>query len=321
MLKKLVILTLCWFFITKIHAQQDLLRSANLTTARIDLLSEADVRKVQQQLVANKLTIEQIRPLLLNKGLSETEYDKLKSRLQLLYTTPSKAKGGLIYNEQKEQLRKKREQQLILPSQKNKFEFAETQIIDEDSLDTEPTLLKLTTLIDPRIFGAELFNPGEGEFEYRTFETDLTNLATPLDYEIGPGDQLKLVVYGTQEYSADLDVSREGNILITGVGQIKVGGLTIEAAMARIRQSMLRAYPTLVNGSSKLNLSLGEIRTIRVTIVGANRSGSFNISSLASIYAALSKAGGPKSTGSFRQIELIRNNQVIKKIDLYRLLA
>jgi protein involved in polysaccharide export with SLBB domain len=84
---------------------------------------------------------------------------------------------------------------------------------------------------------------------------------------------------------------------------------------------MLRAYPTLSNGTSQLNLSLGEIRTIRVTIVGANRSGSFNISSLSSIYAALSLAGGPLNTGSFRNIELVRNNQVINKVDLYRLLA
>jgi protein involved in polysaccharide export with SLBB domain len=321
MVKKLVLFIAFWCSLTIVSAQQDILRSGNLTTLRVDLLSDADLRKVQQQLSANNLTLEQVRPLLLNKGLNAIEYDKLKTRLQFLNTTTNKAKGGFRYNKEEEQLRKKREQLLILPAKKNKNLLGEEEMLEEDSLGAELTLLKPKPLIDPRIFGAELFNPGEEEYEYRTFETDLTNLATPLDYEIGPGDQLKLVVYGTQEYSADLDVSREGNILVAGVGQIKVGGLTIEAAMARIRQSMRRVYPTLVNGSSKLNLSLGETRTIKVTIVGANRSGSINIPSLSSIYDALSKAGGPGNMGSFRQIELVRNNRVINKVDLYRLLS
>jgi protein involved in polysaccharide export with SLBB domain len=321
MVKKLVLFIAFWCSLTIASAQQDILRSGNLTTLRVDLLSDADLRKVQQQLSANNLTLEQVRPLLLNKGLNTIEYDKLKTRLQLLNTTTNKAKGGFRYNKEEEQLRKKREQQLILPAKKNKNLLGEEEMLEEDSLSAELTLLKPKPLIDPRIFGAELFNPGQEEYEYRTFETDLTNLATPLDYEIGPGDQLKLVVYGTQEYSADLDVSREGNILVAGVGQIKVGGLTIEAAMARIRQSMRRVYPTLLNGSSKLNLSLGETRTIKVTIVGANRSGSINIPSLSSIYDALSKAGGPGNKGSFRQIELVRNNRVINTVDLYRLLS
>ena len=319
MVKKIILLIFCWFTFYTTFSQQDILRTGNLSTLRVDLLSDADVRKVQQQLSANQLTIEQVRPLLLSKGLNALEYDKLKSRLQLIYATPDKAKGGFRFNEQQEQLRKKREQKLILPAKDKSL--TDQELLDEDSLATLLTLQKPKPLIDPRIFGAELFNPVLDELDLKSFETDLTNLATPLDYEIGPGDQLKVVVYGKQEYTADLDVSREGNILIAGVGQVRVGGLTIEAATTRIRQSMRQVYPTLVKGGSKLNISLGETRTIKITIVGANRSGSMNVPSLSSIYDALSKAGGPGNNGSFRQIELVRDNRVINKVDLYRLLA
>lgn len=319
MVKKIILLILCWFTFNTTFSQQDILRTGNLSTLRIDLLSDADVRKVQQQLSANQLTIEQVRPLLLSKGLNVLEYDKLKTRLQLIYATPDKAKGSFRFNEQQEQLRKKREQKLILPAKDKSL--TDQDLLDEDSLATLLTLQKPKPLIDPRIFGAELFNPVHDELDLKSYETDLTNLATPLDYEVGPGDQLKVVVYGKQEYTADLDVSREGNILIAGVGQVRVGGLTIQAVTTRIRQSMRQVYPTLVNGSSKLNISLGETRTIKITIVGANRSGSMNIPSLSSIYDALSKAGGPGNNGSFRQIELVRDNRVINKVDLYRLLA
>jgi len=321
MLKKLFFLLAIGIYMQLAFAQQDVLRSSNLSAIKIDFLTDNEVVKIKQQLAANNLTLEQVRPLLLSKGLSSVEYEKLKTRLQVISRSTNRAKGGFRYDEQEAEARKKKEQDLILPSKKLKTSNNEEDWGVEDSLNGDNLFAKPKPLIDPRIYGAELFNPGQDEYDYRGLETDLTNLATPLNYEIGPGDQLKLVVFGKQEYSADLAVSREGNILVAGVGQIKVGGLTIEAAMARLRQSMMRVYPTLANNASQLNLTLGETRTIRVTIVGANRSGSHNISSLSSIYAALSKAGGPLNMGSFRTIELVRNNVVVTKVDLYRLLS
>jgi protein involved in polysaccharide export with SLBB domain len=174
-------------------------------------------------------------------------------------------------------------------------------------------------LIDPRIYGAELFNKTE-ELSPE-FESDIYNMATPVNYELGPGDLVQLVVYGQQEFVDELEVSREGAINIESVGLVKIGGMTIEAALVKLRQSMVRAYPTLSSGNSKLSLTLSEIRTIHITVVGANKSGTIDIPSLYNVYGALSKAGGPTNMGSFRNIELVRNNKVIKRIDLYKLLA
>jgi protein involved in polysaccharide export with SLBB domain len=175
----------------------------------------------------------------------------------------------------------------------------------------EITEKALVNKINPLIYGSELFANENGFGENQ-------NIATPLNYEIGTNDVLKLVVYGVQEYSSDLEVSKEGNVLIENVGRVKVAGLTIEAATTRIRQQMANtAYPSLRSGESKLALTVGDTRTIQVTIIGAQRSGNYNVSSLSTILNALTEAGGPNEIGSYRNIELIRNNKLFKKIDLY----
>jgi protein involved in polysaccharide export with SLBB domain len=167
--------------------------------------------------------------------------------------------------------------------------------------------------INPLIYGSELFN------QNNTGLSSNQNIATPLNYEIGPNDVLKLVVYGVQEYAEDITVSNEGRIQVQNVGPIKVAGLTIEAAIEKIKQQMANtAYPSIARGESKLALTLGDIRTIHVTVIGANKSGVHNVSSLSNVLSLLTEAGGPSEIGSYRQIELIRNNKPFKKIDLYQ---
>ena len=185
-----------------------------------------------------------------------------------------------------------------------------------DSLDTEKYKEKLPkTLINPLIFGSELYSTMSPSFEPNM------KLATPLNYILGPDDQIQITVYGVQEYNGDLLVSAEGYVTIPNVGQIKVAGLPIEAATQKIKATMSSsAYPYLKSGDSKISVTLSKIRIIKVLIIGANRPATYTLSSLSTVYNALYVAGGPTAFGSFREIELIRNNVVIKKIDLYRLL-
>jgi protein involved in polysaccharide export with SLBB domain len=77
------------------------------------------------------------------------------------------------------------------------------------------------------------------------------------------------------------------------------------------------AYPSLRSGESKMALTVGDTRTIQVTIIGAQRSGNYNVSSLSNVLSALTEAGGPNEIGSYRAIELIRDNKVVKTFDLY----
>jgi protein involved in polysaccharide export with SLBB domain len=214
--------------------------------------------------------------------MSPAEFAKLKARLASSKTA-SKSVSPLVKR-----------------TQGSKVEY------EQDS-----TRVKPENKINPLIYGSELFANENGFGENQ-------NIATPLNYEVGTNDVLKLVVYGVQEYSSDLEVSKEGNVLIDNVGRVKVAGLTIEAATTRIKQQMSNtAYPSLRSGESKLALTVGDTRTIQVTIIGAQRSGNYNVSSLSTILNALTEAGGPNEIGSYRNIELIRNNKLFKKIDLY----
>lgn len=260
---------------------QNLLSGKDLSTIKVDALTDAEIAQIQAQLKQSGVSIDMIESQAIAKGMSPSEFAKLKARLASSKTV---SKSG---------------SPLVKRTQSNKPIYA-------DSSRTRPI-----NKINPLIYGSELFANENGFGENQ-------NIATPLNYEVGTNDVLKIVVYGVQEYSSDLEVSKEGNVLIENVGRVKVAGLTIEAATTRIKQQMANtAYPSLRNGESKLALTVGDTRTIQVTIIGAQRSGNYNVSSLSTILNALTEAGGPNEIGSYRNIELIRNNKLFKKIDLY----
>ncbi len=284
--KILVFLSL-FFFIYSQAAAQDLLKNSNLSQIKIDELSDADILKFQQQLNASGLTENQAEEIAIARGMPLSELAKLKQRLVLLTTNkPS-------------------------PNQTRNDTSGRIQYNNETD-----TLKKLKPLIDPRIFGSEIFNNASLTFEPNQ------HLAIPVNYILGPDDQINIQVYGVQEVTHNLTISPEGNIFIPNVGQIQVAGLSIEQATNRIQDLMARtAYPSIQNGTSHLSINLGNIRSIKVTIIGANRPGNFTISSLSTVFNALFIAGGPSENGSFREIQLIRNNQVYRTIDLYKFLV
>ncbi|MDZ4330556.1 MAG: SLBB domain-containing protein, partial [Flavobacterium sp.] len=174
---------------------------------------------------------------------------------------------------------------------------------------------KVKDTINALIFGSELFdNPT------LNFEPNL-KLATPVNYVLGPGDELQISVYGIQEFNASVPVTMEGKVNIQYVGQIPVSGMTIEAATQKIKGAIARVYSTVASGQSQVGVSLSRIRTIRVTIIGSRQPGNYSISSLATVYNALFLGGGPGKNGSYRNIELLRDNKVYRNIDIYRFLV
>ena len=261
---------------------QNLLSGKDLSTIKVDALTDAEIAQIQAQLKQAGVSIDMVESQAIAKGMSPAEFAKLKARLG---SAKSGTKSG---------------------SPLTKKSLSNKPVYEKDS-----THRTFENKINPLIYGSELFANENGFGENQ-------NIATPMNYEVGTNDVLKLVVYGVQEYSSDLDVSKEGTVLIENVGRVKVAGLTIEAATTRIRQQMANtAYPSLRTGESKLALTVGDTRTIQVTIIGAQRSGNYNVSSLSTILNALTEAGGPNEIGSYRNIELIRNNKLYKKIDLY----
>lgn len=261
---------------------QGFLAQKDLSQFKVEMLSEADISKIKERLQSSELSIDQIKTQTSAKGLPAAEFEKLRTRLSATNNTVNNI-GNKLDN----------------------FSNNRTMQTGSDSVSKTNT-----EQINP-IFGSELFqNAGS--------LTSNANIATPLNYEVGPNDILKLVLYGIQEFATELKVSYEGSVTVQNVGVIRVAGLTIEAATDKIRQQMARtAYVSLRTGESKLSVTLSNIRTIHVTIIGAKKPGTYDLSSLSTVFSALSLAGGPSPIGSYRNIELVRNNKVIRKVDLY----
>ncbi|WJS95171.1 SLBB domain-containing protein [Flavobacterium johnsoniae] len=269
---------------------QDMLKGKDLSSVKVDYLSDDDLAKISSQLKSNNATIDQVEPMAIAKGMSQTEFNKLKVKL----------------NEYEKKNLKDSKKDIAPKKEDNeKGGRRQEKIINEKVKDSANAL----------IFGSELFdNPT------LNFEPDL-KLATPMNYVLGPGDELQVSVYGVQEYSASIPVSVEGKITIDYVGQIAVSGMSIEAASQKIKGAIARVYSTVRSGQSQVSVSLNQIRTIKITIVGGKQPGNYSISSLATVYNALHLAGGPGKNGSYRNIELIRNNKVYRNIDIYRFLV
>ena len=267
---------------------QDLLRSTDLSTLKVDYLSDSDIAKIKSQLQANNTTIDQVEPIALAKGMPTTEFAKLKLRLGGDRISPTGVSNKDNFDEKKEELSRKQD-----------------KIFNKKVKDTLNSL----------VFGSELFDNPELNFEPNL------KLATPVNYILGPGDELQISVYGVQEFSASVPVTMEGKVTIQYVGQISVSGMTIEAATQKIRGALSRVYSTVASGQSQVGVSLSRIRTIKVTIIGSKQPGNYSISSLATVYNALFLGGGPAKNGSYRNIELLRNNKLYKNVDIYKFLV
>jgi protein involved in polysaccharide export with SLBB domain len=283
------ILLVIAFFQTNESFAQDLLKGSDLSTVKVDYLSDGDITKVKNQLLSNNVSAEQLESIVLAKGMPVSEYNKLKERLGF-QSAPAAKKLEIkdLYDEKKEEQGRKQE-----------------KVVNKKVKDT----------LNALIFGSELFDNPD-----LNFEPDV-KLATPVNYILGPGDELQISVYGVQEFNTNAPVTVEGKISLQYVGQISVSGLTIEAASQKIKSAIARVYTTVGSGQSQVGISLTRIRTIKVTIIGSRQPGNYSISSLATAYTALFLGGGPAKNGSYRNIELLRNNKVFKKIDLYSFLV
>ena len=266
---------------------QDLLKSNDLSTVKVDYLSDTEIAKVKTQLQANNTSIDQMEAMALAKGMSATEFAKLKVRLG----SPSTATGV---------------------SSKNNFEGNDEELGRKQE---KVVNKKVKDSLNSLVFGSELFDNPTLNFE------PSSKLATPVNYILGPGDELQVSVYGVQEFNANVPISVEGKATIQYVGQIPVSGMTIEAATQKIRGAIARVYSTVRSGQSQVGVSLTRIRTIKVTLIGSKQPGNYSVSSLATVYNALFLGGGPGKNGSYRNIELLRNNKVYKNIDIYKFLV
>ena len=278
-----------FMFSAKNLIAQDILKSKDLSSFKVDDLTDEDITKFKQQLQQSGLSQTQAEQLALQRGLPSSELSKLRARLAS--SSNSLNKNSSITS---------RAISRVIENDTSEF-------LPKDALRLKEKEAKNT------VFGSELFdNPTP------IFEPNL-RLPTPKNYILGPDDELIIDVFGYQEANYHLTVSPEGSVNIPFVGIVPVVGITIEQATRRIKDKMIKSgYASMTNNQTQLQVSIGKIRSIKVTVIGeVKKPGSYNISSLSTLFNALYAAGGPTNKGSFREIELIRNNKIITKLDAY----
>jgi protein involved in polysaccharide export with SLBB domain len=161
------------------------------------------------------------------------------------------------------------------------------------------------------VFGASLFQNVPSTF------APVENTPVPPDYVVGPGDELRIRVWGQVNFNANLRVDRSGNVFLPQIGQVHVSGLRFEELSQHVHDAVARVYRNF-----QLQVEMGQIRSIQVYVTGeARRAGVYTVSSLSTLIDALFASGGPSVQGSLRGIELRRNDQTVTKLDLYTLLV
>lgn len=173
--------------------------------------------------------------------------------------------------------------------------------------DTQHPVMEEALYKGKKVFGRDIFNNTELTFE------PAMNIATPQNYVVGPGDNVKVDIYGASQKSEVYTVSPDGDITIDGYGPINIGGLTISQANARLRSTLGSRY-----SSSSIKMSLGQTRTITVNVMGEVKTpGTFTLSAFASVFHALYMAGGINDIGTLRNIKVYRNGKLITVVDVY----
>lgn len=308
-------------FTVAVSAQS--LSNIDFKSVKVENLSEQQIQKIKAEAQSRGLSINQVAQLAVAQGMPRSEATKLRRRLsQAGGGTGQQAEvGGRMRYSQPDTARANFFDSFFGGAAKGDslrlyqtLEFIRYQT-KQDSIQLAKQKLK------NKIFGFELFN----RQQTASFEPAL-NIPTPENYQIGPGDELVIDIWGASERTYQLQVSPDGMITISNLGPIQVSGLTIEQASQKLYQQLGRIYSGLnpekeENKDTYMQLSLGQVRSIQVTVLGeANRPGSYTLSSLSTVFNALYSAGGPTVNGSFRKIQVIRGDSIVKTLDLYDLL-
>jgi protein involved in polysaccharide export with SLBB domain len=268
----------------------------NISNVNVNDLTDAQIRQLLQQAQGAGLSDSQIVQQAQSRGMSDDQAQLLTKRIEDI-----RAKDGTTGNSGGNL-------DTTFQSTARKLNYK------TDTSKRQQQQLDLNTL-KPKIFGADLFRNKNIKFEPNL------KVATPVNYIVGPEDQLFINVYGKSVANWKLEVTPDGNINIPGVGITNVGGKTIEQASALIKSRLIASNYAIGKGTS-VQVSLGNIRSIKVIMVGQVESpGTYTLPSLATVFNALYASGGPNDNGSFRQIAIIRNNRVIRHLDVYDFLT
>lgn len=167
---------------------------------------------------------------------------------------------------------------------------------------------------EKKIFGRNIFNNKQ-----LSFEPNL-NIATPANYRLGPGDEVIIDIWGASQNTIQETISPDGAIQVERLGPVYLSGMTVSDANVYLQSELNKIYTGVLGDepTSRIKLTLGQIRTIQVNVMGeVENPGTYTLSSFASVFHALYQAGGMNEIGTMRAVKVYRNNQLLATLDIY----
>ena len=290
MLKKLVsfIVLGCTFSFSYISAQE--LNMEQLSSINVDNLSNDQIRSFWEKAQSQGYTLSDLENLAKLKGVPQVQISKLNQRILML---PSKQKVV--------------SKTTIVEKQEGIDTFG---ITDNKNIDIKKS----------KVFGFDFFQNPKISFAPNV------NMPTPENYIVGTGDELIIDVWGAAENSFSQKIDNQGNINLNMIGKIRVGGLNFNEVKTKINSALRQIYSGISASEGSYNkvytsVSIGNVRTVKVNIIGEVQvPGTYSLNALSTLLNALYACGGPTETGSFRDIQLIRNGNKIATFDVYNFL-
>lgn len=305
--------------------------SVGVPKRSVDDLTDAEVTLFMEKAQSSGMSESDIEKAAMTQGYTSADVSKMRERMNSIQAIPSDPylKNNALEKSNASEGRANKTIVINNPARVNQPLQVESPLnLDERKLLARPldiyndslvnqynTLQKrVTNALDKKIFGASLFQNDKLSFEPNM------RIATPKNYSLGPDDELDIHIFGDVLDNFKVTVSPEGTVKILNLSPIYVNGLSIDAASERIISRLRQLYQGLnkPGSGSSAQVTLAGVRSIKVTLTGeVNFPGTYTVSSLATAFNALYLAGGPNRNGSFRNIRVIRNNKVIRTLDLY----
>ena len=288
-IKKLILLMM---LLPSVIICQDLNDLKNIKS--LDQMSDKDLIEYWSQAQERGYSLDQIKILARAQGASESDILEFEKRIKRI--KPNEKTDTDDLNETKNEI-------------SSIFGLNVKENIEGEQEEEE-----VLTFADLGIFGSSFFN------NPNINSSPQLNIATPNSYELGPGDELAISVWGAAENEYNSVISRDGYLKIERIGPVYLSGLTISEAKIKLKNKLSKIYSGINSNINKVffDLSLSNTRSIIINIAGnVTAPGTYTFSSLTSPLNAIYAAGGPSENGSYREISIIRGGEKVHSIDLY----
>jgi protein involved in polysaccharide export with SLBB domain len=163
----------------------------------------------------------------------------------------------------------------------------------------------------------------EDYFGYNYLRKDISffdNIPTPADYKLGPGDEIIISLWGENNSRKNMTINKDGMIYYENIGFINLSNKTLESAELVLTEELSQIYSTLKDEANPTNLmlELGKLKSINIYFSGQIENPGINlVHPFSDIFSAIVQAGGVNDRGSLREVQLIRNDKIIAKVDFY----